>query len=341
MFITRKTLTTMLLLAAAAGAVWFLWLVRGGLYPFIIAFLLAYILNPAVSWLTGKGLTRGWAIAILYVAVFSVIILGGSFLVPLLIRELESFGRELPLMTAKGEELLYAIQWKYQNSALPPSLRTALDQGLVTLQAEAQGFVGDLVAAILGLMSRFIGLAISPVLAFYLLHDWHGISEAGLALLPARWRQETILILRDVDKVLAGVIRGQLTVAVIVGVLVSAGLHIMGVRFALIIGILAGMLDIIPYFGAFIGAAPAVTVALLDSPLLALKVAVLFLVIHQTEGTIIGPKILGENVDLHPLTVIFCLFVGGELWGLAGMLLAVPAAAIGKVLVRHLLRMLV
>jgi predicted PurR-regulated permease PerM len=341
MQITRKSLTIGLMTAAGALAAWFLWQVRGGLYPFAIAFLLAYVLNPAVDWLVAKGLRRGWAIAILYLALFSVVIVGGSRLIPLLVRDLESFGRELPMMTAKGEELLYAIQWQYQHSALPPSLRVSLDQGLASLQAAAQGFVTSVVDAILGLLGHTIGLMISPVLAFYLLHDWHELSEAALGLLPARWRQEAVMVGRDIDKVLAGVIRGQLTVAVIVGLLVSLGLHLMGVRFALIIGILAGLLDVIPYFGAFIGAAPAVTVALLESPLLALKVVLLFFLIHQTEGTIIGPKILGENVNLHPLTVIFCLFVGEEIAGLAGMLLGVPVAGIAKVLCRHLLRMLV
>ncbi|MPM48860.1 hypothetical protein SDC9_95587 [bioreactor metagenome] len=101
------------------------------------------------------------------------------------------------------------------------------------------------------------------------------------------------------------------------------------------------MLDIIPYFGAIIGATPAVTLALLHSPILALKVAFLFLIIHQLEGTVIGPKILGESVGLHPLSVIFFVFVGGELGGLPGMLLGVPVAAIVKVVFRHLYKLLV
>ncbi len=123
--------------------------------------------------------------------------------------------------------------------------------------------------------------------------------------------------------------------------MISGGLYILDVRYALIIGILAGMLDIIPYFGAFIGATPAVTVALLDSPLLALKVAGLFFIVHQLEGTIIGPRILGDNVGLHPLTVIFFLFIGEEMAGLLGMLLGVPLAAVAKVLLSHLVKALI
>ncbi len=341
MAITRQTARALLLTAAALLVAFFLWRVRGGLYPFFIALFLAYVLNPAVDYLEGKGLRRVWAIACVYVLLFAGVFVAGSRLIPLLVRELESFGQELPQMTAKGQELIDSLQWRYQHSALPHSLRAALDSGLVSLQAAVQAFAAAAVAAIIGLLTHFIGLAISPVLAFYLLHDWHELGEAILRTLPARWRHETVLVLRDVDKVLAGVIRGQVTVAVIVGVLVSCGLYLLGVRYALIIGILAGALDVIPYFGAFIGATPAVTVALLTSPWLALKVALLFFVIHQTEGTIIGPKILGDNVGLHPLAVIFFLFVGEELGGLVGMLLGVPVAAVGKVLISHLLRLMI
>lgn len=341
MILTRPTVRLGIMIAAAALALYLLWLVRGGLYPFIIAFFLAYLLNPAVCWLEERGMRRVFAILALYLALFSVVIFAGVRLIPLVIRELESFGRDLPLMTVKIEELLQAFQGSYQNSALPMSLRTSIDNGLVTLQGNVQEYVARVVAAILGLLSHLIGLIISPILAFYLLHDWHDIGTELLRVVPGRWRHDLGHLLRDLDKVLAGVIRGQLTIAVIVGILVSVGLYLLDVRYALIIGILAGMLDIIPYFGAFIGATPAVAVALLDSSLLALKVAGLFFVIHQMEGTIIGPRILGENVGLHPLAVIFFLFIGEEVGGLMGMLLGVPLAAVVKVLLRHLVKALI
>jgi predicted PurR-regulated permease PerM len=339
--LTRPAVRLGIMIAAAVLALYFLWLVRGGLYPFIIAFFLAYLLNPTVSWLEEKGMRRIWAILAVYAALFSVLILAGGRLVPLVLRELENFGRDLPEMTVKVEELLQAFQWKYQNSALPISLRAAMDNGLVSMQGSLQDFVARVVAAILGMLSHILGLVISPILAFYILHDWHDIGTEMQRIVPGRWRHELGHLLRDLDKVLAGVIRGQLTVAVIVGILISSGLYILDVRYWLIIGILAGMLDIIPYFGAFIGATPAVTVALLESPGLALKVAGLIFVVHQLEGTIIGPKILGDNVGLHPLTVIFFLFIGEEVGGLVGMLLGVPVAAVVKVLLRHLVKALI
>lgn len=341
MIITKQVVRLAIIISAISLSLYFLWLVKSGLYPFIIGLFLAYLLNPAVCWLEQKGLKRLWAIILLYLILFGIVIIGGSKLLPILIAELEAFADQLPQMTSNVESLFQDIQLQYQSSALPYSLRLTLDNSLLSLELAVHDFVAAVVAGIIGLVSHFIGLAISPILAFYLLHDWYEIKEQLLLLLPGRWRAEVVLVFKDVDKVLSGVIRGQILVAVIVGVLVTIGLYYMNVSFALIIGILAGMLDFIPYFGAFIGAAPAVTLALLQSPWLAIKVSILFFVIHQMEGTIIHPTILGESVGLHPLTVIFFVFVGGELGGLAGMLLGVPLAAIAKVFLRHLVKVLV
>jgi predicted PurR-regulated permease PerM len=257
-----------------------------------------------------------------------------------LINDLESFGEDLPGILAHIDQFLLFIQSHYQNSELPYSLRLAIDEGLVGIEKEVQEFIGQVVGSIIVLAKKSIGLAISPILAFYLLHDWHNIKTELLLLLPGRYRGEIILFFNDVDKVLAGIIRGQLTVACIIGFFITMGLYMLHLKFALMIGILAAVFNIIPYFGAIIGAAPAVMLAIIESPWLAGKVILLFFIIQQIEGNIIQPKIIGENIGLHPLTVIFFVFAGGELAGIWGMLLAVPIAAIGKVFSRHLLEVL-
>lgn len=337
---TKKHFRLTIMLFFVSLTVYFLWLVRSGLYPFIIALVLAYLLNPAVCYLEGKGLSRGLAIALIYIVLFTVIVLGGARLIPIFVRDLESFAGDLPHILEKSEELFFLIQSQYQNFVLPYSMRMAIDDSVLSLQQAGQNFARDLANSIMGLLTHFIGLAITPILAFYFLHDWHEIKEGLFRLVPCRWRNDLTLALKDIDKVLSGVIRGQITVAIIVGVLVSSGLYLFHVPFALLIGFFAGLLDVIPYFGAFIGAAPAITLALLESPILAVKVGLLFLIIHQLEGSVIGPKILGESVGLHPLTVIFFLFAGGELFGIIGMLLGVPVAAVGKVIFKHSIKLL-
>ena len=337
---TKKNIKIAMISSAVLGVFYFFWLVRSALYPFGIGLLLAYMLNPIICFFERKGIKRLWAIVIVYFILFVVVIIGGSKLLTILIRDLEYFSAELPQIIAHIDDLLGIIQAQYQNSSLPYSVRLAIDEALLVLERDMQRFIGQIVTSIIQVFRNSIGVAISPILAFYLLHDWYAIKEQLLQLFPGKWRAECTLFFRDVDKVLAGIIRGQLTVACIVGIFVTIGLKMLQVKFALIIGILAAVFDIIPYFGAIIGAAPAVMLATLESSWLTVKVILLFVIIQQIEGNIIQPKIIGENTGLHPLTVIFFVFVGGELSGLIGMLLGVPLIAICKVHIRHVLKVL-
>ncbi|WP_122626988.1 AI-2E family transporter [Lucifera butyrica] len=341
MQITKRVVRFVVAGGACIIGLYGLWLVRRSLYPFAIALFLAYLLNPSVCLLEAKGLKRSWAIAVVYFFVFGGLMIGGSQLLPALIREMENFGKDMPQMVKKGEEFVYNLQWHYSNWQIPQAFRTALDDTLFALEESVQDSIHGIINGLIGLLGHFIGILISPVLAFYLLHDWDNIKEGLLHLLPGYWRHEVVLTFKDVDKVLGGVIRGQFMVAVLVGVLAATGMFFLHLKYALLIGIFAGILDIIPYFGAFIGAAPAVAAALLVSPLLTLKVIVLFFFIHQLEGSVIQPKIIGDYTGLHPLSVIFFVFVGGELAGLTGMLLGVPVAAVIKVFLQHLARLLI
>jgi predicted PurR-regulated permease PerM len=340
MFIQKSTFRIAIIILFAISSLYFFWMVHGALYPFYIGLFLAYLLNPAVCYLEQKKMDRVWAIIAVYIILFSVVVIGGSKLLAIFIRELQSFALDLPFMIENINKLLVKIQSQYQNSALPYYLRLAIDNALLLLEDQMQEFIGQVVNGIINLITHSIGLAISPILAFYLLHDWYEIKSKILMLLPSGWRVELILFFRDVDKVLGGIIRGQLIVACIIGIFVTIGLYFLHVKFALIIGILAALFDVIPYFGPIIGASPAVMLAILESPWLTIKVILLFFIIQQIEGNIIHPKIIGENIGLHPLTVIFFVFVGGEVAGLVGMLLGVPFVAISKVLIRHVVKVL-
>lgn len=341
MQITKRQFRIAVLLLIFLTGLWFLWLVRAGLYPFFIGIFLAYLLNPFVAFWERKGLTRMWSLTIVYLVVFSLLFGIGIKLVPLLIKELENFASELPRMSERAELLLYEWQHSYQNWVLPNSMRLALDEGINHIAANIDEFVQQLVQGILGLFTYVIGLAVSPILAFYILYDWKSIKEKIIFFVPSSWRSELLLIFKNINQVLDGVIRGQLFTSLLVGVIITAGLFMFGIKYALLIGILAGILDIIPYFGAVIGALPALGVALIYSPLLLLKVMLLFFVVHQLESAVIQPKIVGNTVGLHPLSVIFFVFIGGELGGLIGMLLGVPIAAIAKVFVQHAFKLLV
>lgn len=340
MYVTKKLVRQSILVISVFALCYFLWQVRSGLYPFIIGFIMAYILNPLVCFFEHKGVRRAWAIMLVYILLFILLFFALSQLLPLLLRELEGFARDLPQISNQIEASVNHFQLEYENMILPAVLRDALDGHIALLEQYLVDDIAEFMQAIISLFSYAIGLAISPILAFYLLEDWYRLKEQILLIMPGKVRNEVVLAGRDIDKVLSGIIRGQVFVSFLVGALVTTGLYFLKVKYALLIGILAGTLDFIPYFGAIIGAAPAVALAIIQSPWLAVKVLILFFVVHQLEGSIIHPQIIGENVGLHPLTVIFCVFVGGEVLGLAGMLLGVPIAAIAKVIGRHVLRLL-
>lgn len=329
------------LAAAAAVVVMFLWSVRAVLYPFVLALAITYIMNPLVNYGQGKGLSRLWAIIAAYLLVFGGLGVLLYYIVPPITRELQRFGQDMPAITMRTEAFILDWQQRYHNSPLPPMLRDTADNAIRDVSVAIQDMIGGLANSVVKLFAHLLGILLAPILAFYLLLDWQSIARHSLRLVPQQWRRRLLMLVKDVDHVLSGVIRGQLLVAVIVGVLISLGLFLLRVKFAVLIGILAGALDIIPYFGAFIGATPAVGLALLESPWLAVKVVLLFFLVHQLEGSIIGPQIMGESVGLHPVTVIFALFIGGELAGLWGMLLAVPVAAVLKVVCRHVVDYLI
>lgn len=335
MNIMARRLRIAMLLVTGLLLVLFLWTVRSILYPFIIALVIAYVLNPAVCVLTRRGTPRIPSILMVYTAVGSIIGLCAIFLAPLFLRDLNEFAAKIPEFSQRMQVMVEELRLRYDNVMLPATLRPVIDDSIAELELRSQLFVRDIFNGLISLMTNIIGLLITPILAFYLLNDWEAFAQRTKEFIPIAWRREFLLMFAEIDGVLCGVIRGQATVGLLVMLLVSFGLHSIGLEFAILIGIFAGLLDIIPYFGAIVGAIPAVALALMHSPGLAIKVVILFFVVHQIEGSILAPKIIGGNVGLHPLMVVFVLLAGGELYGLLGLLLAVPVAAIIKVVARH------
>ena len=338
---TRKVMVYLLLITVIGAWSAFLWLVRGSIYPFLLASVMAYLLHPFTRAVQAKGVSRFGAILTVYILVSGVLLLFCLLLVPMIIADIQRFSKMLPDIVTNSQDIIDQMGQHYHSISLPVAVRQQVDEAIVTAQNDVTTVIADLANGAVKLIRYSLGILISPILAFYLLYDWDKIKDHFVLLVPKSGRREVTTLIKDLDDVLAGVVRGQLLVAAIVGTCVTGGLYFLQVPFAILIGFSAGVLDIIPYFGAIIGAAPAVTISLLQSPALAIKVGLLFLVIHQLEGMIIGPKILGDTIGLHPLIIIFCLFAGGELFGVTGMLLAVPVAAVFKVCWRHFIEAII
>lgn len=309
--------------------------VRKVLIPFFWAGVLAYLLVRPVRWLEEQGISRSKAIVLIYLLVAGALLLVLALLIPAILRELAEFAEAVPHYVGFYQGWLQKIQHGYQYSIVPDAVRQAIDQALARTEERTVATISDFLEDLIRGYSSLVIFIISPILSFYILKDIELIKRRFSALLPAQWRSDALAVLTEIDAVLLGFVRGNVVVCLIVGALTALILSIIGVNFALLLGIIAGIAELIPYFGPFLAALPAIGIALLESPRLAIYTLITLLVVQQLEGSVIAPKIIGDNVGLHPLVVVFALFAGGKLWGMMGLIMAVPLAAIFRVVLNY------
>ncbi|MGI6120103.1 MAG: AI-2E family transporter [Desulfosporosinus sp.] len=310
--------------------------VRTILGPFFLAFILAYLLNPLVEALERKRISRKKSILIVFGLIIAIIIAIIFFILPTLYNELNKLAVSLPEALRLINEKFDGFREQFKATGLPNRVALVVDQhlgqGEVIIADRLNLFLENL-PHVLSTVTLYI---LSPVIAIYFLADWKNLGAHFLRIIPQRGRMEWRRLWQDINHVIRQFVRGDLLVAVIVGVLVGIGVKLVGMDYALLIGLICGISDLIPYFGPVIGAVPAILLALTKSPVMALKAAMIILIVQQLEGNVISPKLMGDSVGLHPLWVIFAILAGGELAGVWGMLLAVPVAAMLRVVINHI-----
>ncbi len=322
------------------GGMWLTWLARPVLTPFLFAFVISYLLAPLVDWCGRLGLPRIVAILAIYALFSASLATLGIYLIPLLFQESLRMIQRLPQWTTALEQYWSFWLVKLHQAPIPPSIWLMLDQTTRHLESYLFSLVKSFLKVALGMVPGVISVLVAPVLAFFVLKDLDRIRLRFWSLIPMSWRPGAFKLGLDIDQALNGFIRGQLLVALLVAVLSTAWTMALGIPFALLIGALAGVTDVLPYVGPIVGAVPAIILALTISPWKVAYVVIGFIIIHQLEGTVIAPKVVGESVGLHPLVVIFALLAGGDIAGLTGLLLAVPLAAVAKGSIYHLFRRL-
>lgn len=310
--------------------------VRTILGPFFLAFILAYLLNPLVEALERHQISRKRSILIVFGLIIAVLLTIIFLILPTLYNELSKLAVILPNAIQLFTDRVDGLREQFKATGLPSRVALVLDQhlgqGEVVIANRLNLFLANLPKA-LSTVTLYI---LSPVIAIYFLADWKGLGSRFIRIIPQRWRMEWQRLWQDINHVIRQFLRGDLVVAVIVGILIGVGVKLVGMEYALLIGLICGIFDLIPYFGPVIGAVPAVLLALTKSPAMALKVAVIIFIVQQLEGNIISPKLMGDSVGLHPLWVVFALLAGGELAGVWGMFLAVPVAAVIRVVFNHI-----
>ena len=331
-------------LLALAALVALVWLLNAILLPFIAGIVLAYFLDPVADALEQLGLPRviaSLAILISAILLFTLVLL---LLLPVLGDQISLFTQNLPTITDTLVRLL--------NDAVPDWLRDAvLGAGGTTasrtseLTAKAAGwiagFAGTFWSGGLAVVNMLSLMVVTPIIAFYLLNDWDRIVNRIDSWMPRPHLEVLRDIARQIDDAMAGFIRGQGTVCILLGLFYAVGLSFAGLSFGLLIGFTAGLLSFIPFAGSLIGGLAAIGVALVqfwpDWPHVAI-VAAIFFAGQFIEGNFLSPKLVGNSVGLHPVWLMFSLFAFGYLFGFVGLLLAVPMAAAVGVLTRFALK---
>ncbi len=320
-----------------------LWSLGAILLPFVAGMVLAYFLDPVADWLEDHGISRLIAtimIVGLFVLIFIMLLV---FLLPVLIDQIGAFARELPAYVQNIVKLF--------NDAAPEWLLKEIEERGIDLKgpvsdlaAKAAVWLGSLIQSVvsggLALVNLIALLVVTPIVAFYMLNDWDRMIAAVDNWVPREHVETVRRLADDADHAIAGFIRGQGTVCLTLGVIYAIALTIVGLNFGLLIGLAAGLLSFIPYVGAILGGVASVGMALVQfwpDWVMVAAVAGIFAAGQFLEGNFLTPKLVGENVGLHPVWLMFALFAAGYLFGFVGMLLAVPVAAAIGVLIRFAL----
>jgi predicted PurR-regulated permease PerM len=306
--------------------------------PLILAGALVFILNPLISFLHRRRVPRAAGVGLTYLGFLATVTLIGFVMLPAVRDQAETLSDRWPTIRLKMErwvddraESLKGTPLEFDRKRLDDAVTNNNDS--VQKQLERVAKVGVQVFHVL------LVLILAPIFAFYLLIDLPHLKRTAVGLIPPAARPEVMLVARRINSAVGGFFRGQLLVAFIVGVLSSVGLRVINLDFWLLIGMVAGVFNIIPLVGPYIGGVPALVIALTTrEPITAVWVVVIMVAVQQIDNHFISPMVMHRAVKLHPVLVMVALLLGGTLAGFFGLLVAVPAAAVLKILAGHLWR---
>lgn len=301
--------------------------------PFVIAGFITYLLHPIVEKLHEKGLNRGLAILLIYCLFFGGV--GYSLYkgIPAFIEQLKDLSESAPILAEQYRGWIKTIQ--EHTSEWPDGIQGKMNDGIDAFEKRLDTFLTVLVEFLLNFLNFALVIMIIPFIAFYMLKDFPVLKRAAWYLTPRNWRQQGIHFLRDVDESLGSYIRGQLLVCIIIGGASALVFWIFHLKYPLLLGIIIGVTDIIPYFGAILGAVPAVIIAATVSVKLVIITIATIVILQFLEGNILSPYIVGKTLHMHPLLIMLAITAGGEVGGIIGLLFAVPILVVLRVAISH------
>ncbi|MDH5633572.1 MAG: AI-2E family transporter [Gammaproteobacteria bacterium] len=311
------------------------------LTPFAAAFVIAYVSNPLVERLVRWKLSRTMAVSLIFVVLTLLLLVVTLILIPAMQKQLLAFARALPRYLDWFQAVI--LPWLQQNFGLATDGFNVAEikAALISHWRDIGGLLGKMASRLsrsgMAVVELIGNLVLIPLIAFYLMRDWHKLMAAIRSRIPESRAGQWLLFIREADAVLAAFMRGQLSVMAALTVIYAVGLSIVGLGMALPVAMLAGAVSFVPYLGFIIGMLAAGVAALMEFQSLAMLLAVLavFMVGQVLESFVLTPKLVGDQVGLHPVAVIFAIMAGGQLFGFVGVLLALPVAAVLVVFINH------
>lgn len=307
--------------------------------PIILAFIAYYLLNPIVNLLERLKIKRIWGIIIIILAFLGMVTGLAIVTVPAIQSQISELIKNFP---GYIETVSNGFQSFISNSILEQyyeEARSWLDTNLGEIPDKIGGYISSGIEGLAGfanaLTTIIVSLVTFPFVLFFLLKDAEGFKTYLLKLFPKRFRKDTVEILDNMDAQVGSYIRGQIFVALCIGALLYVGYLVIGLKYAIILAMIAAVTSVVPYLGPIIAIAPAIIIAIVTSPWMLLKLAIVWAIVQFLEGNFISPNVMGKTMKTHPLTIMFVLLVAGKLFGLMGVILGIPGYALVRVLVKH------
>lgn len=308
--------------------------------PIIMAGIVFYLVNPFIDWLEKKKLPRSVGIAIIFVIIIGLIVWGTFILIPIIREQTVSLINNMPfywnkIITTLDDFLSSGVFSRFEGEL------TNATQNIIgsisTLVSESMDSTFSGIGNVLGTVTNIvIAIFTMPIILFFLLKDGKKLPHYIMKAIPTDMRLYTYNLLKEINTKISQYIRGQLLVAFFVGVMFWIGFAIIGLDYAILLAITAGLLNLVPYLGSFLAMIPILIVAIVASPFMVVKVLIVFGLEQLLEGRVIQPLILGSNLEVHPVTIIVVLLTAGKLFGVVGVILGIPAYAVLKVIAQHI-----
>ncbi|MGS0666364.1 AI-2E family transporter [Staphylococcus arlettae] len=308
--------------------------------PIIVSLILYYLFNPIVNLMERYNISRLWGVIILFLVIIGVISLAINLLIPVISSQIKTFGTNFPHYITKVNQFIDNITKYTVASNFYSQIQDYLNSLAKKIPSMISDYFNGFGSKVKNIAETVVNVGVvivtTPFVLFFMLKDGHRFKDFSTKIVPPKFRKDYHDLLDKMSVQVGSYIQGQIIVSLCIGVLLFIGYSIIGLDYGLILACIAAVTSVVPYIGPTIAILPAIIIALITSPIMLLKLIVVWTAVQFIEGHFISPNIMGKTLQIHPLTIIFILLSAGNLLGVVGVILGIPAYAILKVLVSHL-----